>query len=62
MAKKGCGSCKGSKSSAMAKAMASHNPGTGFPTLADLKKTVPKGGLLNPDLRKGFGITVPKKK
>lgn len=25
------------------------------PTLADLKKTIPPGGLLNPGLRKGVG-------
>lgn len=26
-----------------------------FPTLGDMRKKVPKGGLLNPGLRKGFG-------
>jgi len=25
----------------------------GFPTLADLKRTIPPGGLLNPTLRQG---------
>lgn len=27
-----------------------------MPTLADMKKTVPKGGLLNPALRKGITV------
>jgi len=31
-----------------------------MPTLGDFKKTVPKGGLLNKGLRKGFGSKVGK--
>lgn len=27
----------------------------GFPTISDLRRTIPKGGLLSPSLRKGFG-------
>ena len=30
--------------------------GKNLPTLADFKKKVPKGGLLNPGLRKGGGL------
>jgi len=29
--------------------------GKGFPTLGDLEKTIPKGGLLAPSLRKDVG-------
>ena len=27
----------------------------GFPKLSDLEKTIPKGGLMSPSLRKGLG-------
>ena len=32
----------------------------GFPTLGDMRKEVPAGGLLNPSLRKGFGSKTTK--
>lgn len=36
--------------------------GGGLPTLDDLKKKIPPGGLLNPGLRKGGGFGTAKKK
>ena len=36
--------------------------GKKLPTLTDLRKTVPKGGLLNPGLRKGAGLGIGLKK
>jgi len=47
------------KGKAMSRAMASpgilKKKGVGFPTLDTLRKDIPKGGLLNPGLRKGVG-------
>jgi len=40
---------------AMASPGASKRKGGGFPTLETLKRDIPKGGLLNPGLRKGIG-------
>ncbi len=34
----------------------------GFPTIADLVKTVPKGGLLDPSLRRGVTGRIPTAK
>ncbi len=31
--------------------------GKGLPTLSDFTKKVPRGGLLNPGLRKGYSVT-----
>jgi len=56
---KGC-ACKGGSKAAMAKAMSPKTSGASFPTLGDLKKTIPPGGLLNPGLRKGFSVGAPK--
>jgi len=36
--------------------------GGGLPTLGDLKKTIPPGGLLNKGLRQGGGLGIPKHK
>jgi hypothetical protein len=62
MPKKGCGPCKGGKKSAIRKVMSPGKTATGFPTLQDLQKTIPPGGLLNPGLRKGAGLGIPKGK
>ena len=63
MKKNGCKAKKcspGGRKSAITRAMSPKTSGAGFPTLADLKKTVPPGGLLNPGLRKGFSVTNPR--
>lgn len=64
MPKKGCGPCKGkagSNKSAIANVMSPKKTKTGFPTLSDLQKTIPPGGLLNPKLREGAGLGIKGK-
>lgn len=56
------GGCKGGRKAAIAKVMSPQKTKTGFPTLGDLQKTIPAGGLLNPGLRKNAGLGIPKGK